>query len=459
MPTLAEYLRSCRAGLGAAPDRELLDRFLSARDGEAFAGLVRRHGPLVWAACRRLLPDPADAEDAFQATFLVLVRRAPRLTGREALGPWLYRVAFWTARNLRRHNARRLARRRPLPDDLPGAAPDPGLRADVDAALMALPEKYRAPVLLCHLQGRSRREAAALLGCPEGTLSSLLSRAAIRLRRRLRGHDPGAALGLAAAVVLPSGFARGAAATASAYLNFPGASAAVAAPVAALTQGVLRMFWLKKSAAAALVVAVGVTALGFGAGRGPVGKAAAQESPTGGVRAAAGPDDELRARLKELEAEQVQLEAQLKALRQKRQEVDTLVQRRAAERLLAGAREPHLKITLGAGNDWNPSLFLDEYGKDGAAVGSFRCTEPSGLLVYLRRAARDPAGPRRVVVQCDAGAERARVKMVTDACSEAGFRTVEVNRSAGGGVQPYGNQGTWFQRGAADPLLPNRPAK
>src|SRR3569623_1718742 len=100
MSRLATHLARQLAGLAETrPDGELLSAFLSRQDEAAFAELVRRHGPLVWAACRRLLPDPADAEDAFQAAFLVLVRRANRLTARTALGPWLYKVAAWTARN------------------------------------------------------------------------------------------------------------------------------------------------------------------------------------------------------------------------------------------------------------------------------------------------------------------------------------------------------------------------
>jgi RNA polymerase sigma factor (sigma-70 family) len=444
MRTLADYLRSCRVNLGAVPDGELLGRFLGSRDREAFAALVRRHGPLVWGACRRLLPDPADAEDAFQATFLVLVRRAPRLAGRAELGPWLYRVAAWTARNVRRHNARRLARRRPLPDALPGRTPDPGLRADVDAALMALPEKYRAPVVLCHLQGRSRREAAALLGCPEGTLSSLLARAAVKLRRRLRGHDPAAAVALAAAAVLPAGFARAAARAAAAYLNFPGAGPAVAPPVAALTQGVLRMFWMKKClTAAALAAAVGVTALGLGAGRGPAARAQAQPAPAKGQAPAAGPDDDILARLKQLEADQAQLEGRLKQLQAQRQELDTLAKERAAARARAAKKEAYLKITVGAGNDWNPSLFLDEYGKDGESVGSFRCPEPQGLLVYLRRAYADKDGPRRVELNIDPNTPHERAKAILDACRAAGFR--KIYTSAASPALPFQQAGTIWQ--------------
>src|SRR5262245_47761198 len=111
-------------------DGELLAGFLNAGADSDFAELVRRHGPLVWGVCRRALPDPADAEDAFQAVFLVLVRRASGLTGSPTVGPWLHRVAAWTARNVRRRNARRLAKRVPLSDQLPAATTDPDLTLD-----------------------------------------------------------------------------------------------------------------------------------------------------------------------------------------------------------------------------------------------------------------------------------------------------------------------------------------
>ena len=247
------------------PDAELLAAFRSDRDELAFAELVRRHGPLVWSACRRLLPDPTDAEDAFQATFLVLVRRAHRLAGHPTLGPWLYQVAVWTSRNMRRRNARILSRRLPRMPDV--ADPSPGtqafdLRADLDEALLALPEKYRSALVLCHLQGWSRREAAARLGCPEGTLSSLLARGLDRLRVKLKGLDPTQALAIGVSSV-PLVLSN---ATVKAAIGFHLAAACAATSTATLlAEGVLRMFWIKKATAASFAL---IAVFGFGMGIG-----------------------------------------------------------------------------------------------------------------------------------------------------------------------------------------------
>jgi RNA polymerase sigma factor (sigma-70 family) len=242
-------------------DGELLAAFLSEHDNEAFAELVRRHGSLVWATCRRLLPDTSDAEDAFQSSFLVLVRRGRRLRSRDTLGPWLYQVAVRTARNIRRRNARIMAKRKPLGDS--AAAPtSTELRTDIDDALAALPEKYRTPLVLCHLQGWSRRDAAERLGCPEGTLSSLLARGLDRLRTKLSGFDPAKALTIAAPAVpmlLASSTVKAAAGMKLA------AAGAVSATVHQLVEGVVHMFWIKKATAASFAL-VAIFSMGIGVG-------------------------------------------------------------------------------------------------------------------------------------------------------------------------------------------------
>ncbi len=261
-------------------DGELLTAFVAGPSEEAFAELVRRYGPLVWGTCRRLLPDPSDAEDAFQASFLVLVRRARGLIHSTTVAAWLYRVAVLTARSVRRKNARRLARQTTLPDHVPDTSPppDPHLKADLDAALLALPARYRDPILLCHMQGFSRREAAERLGCPEGTLSAWLNRGLAKLRDRLRGLDPTKVLTIATVSVpaaLTATTARAAVATAIAAAGVPPA-------ITVLVKGVLHMFWVKKATAATFALCA-VFAMGVGVGLGTRTEhtgAAAQDNPT-----------------------------------------------------------------------------------------------------------------------------------------------------------------------------------
>jgi RNA polymerase sigma factor (sigma-70 family) len=230
---------------GGSTDHQLLDRFITGRDERAFAELVRRHGPLVWGVCRRNLANAADAEDAFQATFLVLVRRAAGLPAHASLGPWLYRVAVWCCRGVRRANRRRLKRVRtgviePVHCPVPG--PDTELDAALEGALLALPEKYRVPVILCHLQGWTRRQAAEHLGCPEGTLSARLNRALARLRVALADRHPAALLAVAAALAVPPALATAAVRSAVIYTT---AAGTVPPAVLATANGVLRMFRAK----------------------------------------------------------------------------------------------------------------------------------------------------------------------------------------------------------------------
>ena len=140
------------------PDAELLDRFARYREQPAFEAILRRHGPLVWGVCRRTLSNPADADDAFQATFLVLVQKARGLRDAERLGPWLYGVATRVATRARLRAANRRDRLRPHLDDLPSR--DDGAWADrldvrpiLDAELSRLPAKHREVLVACLLEG------------------------------------------------------------------------------------------------------------------------------------------------------------------------------------------------------------------------------------------------------------------------------------------------------------------
>jgi RNA polymerase sigma-70 factor (ECF subfamily) len=169
-----------RDGAGLT-DGQLLESFLNRRDEAALEVLVRRHAPMAWGVCRRILRDHHDAEDAFQATFLVLVRRAASIVPREMVANWLYGVAHRTALKARAAAARRKVRERQVSDmPEPERAPPEvwhDLRPVLDEELSRLPEKYRVPIVLCDLEGRTRKEAARQLGWPEGTVAGRLARA------------------------------------------------------------------------------------------------------------------------------------------------------------------------------------------------------------------------------------------------------------------------------------------
>ncbi len=180
-----------KSDLDALPDVELLDRFVGRADHAAFEVLVRRYGPMVLGVCRRMLGNVADADDAFQATFLVLIRKAHALRRAAGLGPWLYAVAHRVALKARARAARHAAIRTDVVDDIadpssPSEVPD--WLPILDAELLRLPGKYRDALVLCELQGAPRGEAARALGVPEGTLSSRLSRGREMLRKRLLKH-------------------------------------------------------------------------------------------------------------------------------------------------------------------------------------------------------------------------------------------------------------------------------
>jgi RNA polymerase sigma factor (sigma-70 family) len=232
-----------------ATDGDLVRRFTDTRDEAAFAELVRRHGPMVLATCRRVLhPDVHTADDAFQAAFLVLATKAAAVSPPERVGAWLHGVAVHVAKKARSW-VRKVASAPLDPDKVPAAPiaanPDTAdLRAELDDVLAGLPAKYRSAVILCELEGRSRAEAAAALGWREGTLSSRLARARKLLADRLarRGVTlPAAGLGvLRASAATASVPVRLAASTvrAATLVAAGAATEEVPASVAALAQGV-----------------------------------------------------------------------------------------------------------------------------------------------------------------------------------------------------------------------------
>jgi RNA polymerase sigma factor (sigma-70 family) len=261
-----------------ASDGELLARFVAHREEAAFVALLHRHGPMVLHVCHRIQGNEHDAEDAFQATFLLFARKAGSIRKAESVAGWLYAVARRLARAARDQRARRQARERRAADmrKTPGT-PEKGwqeLEATLHEALAQVPETYRAPLLLCYLQGKTQEEAARQLGCPLGTVRSRLARGRGRLKQVLQRR--GVRLSAAALAVALAGSSATAAvrpallqATARASLAYAAdqpAAALVSARAAALLEGGLQaMRTAKLKTATAVVLAVGALSLGAGA--------------------------------------------------------------------------------------------------------------------------------------------------------------------------------------------------
>src|SRR5438067_8433549 len=246
-PRLGEFLRRVAGSAGrfaADSDRDVLARFVADRDEAAFAELVRRHGGMVLGVCRRTLGNTSDAEDACQATFLVLARKAAAIRRTDAVGAWLYGVARRAAGRMRARAAR--GREVPL-----GELPGPDTTADVtwrdglrvlDEELGRLPEAYRAPLVLCYLEGKTQDEAARQLGWTLGAFRGRLERGRARLRDRLNRRGVGLAVLAAVAAAEPTSAGTVPAGVVGAIVNTAAAVAAgeaVAAPagVAAVAEG------------------------------------------------------------------------------------------------------------------------------------------------------------------------------------------------------------------------------
>ena len=263
-------------------DGELLGRFVESSDERALATLIERHGPMVWGVCHRLLGHH-DAEDAFQATFIVLVRKAATVNPRGMVGNWLYGVARQAALQVR------AARRKEVQvTEMPDVEAPQDHWADLqpllDEELGRLPDHYRAVIVLSDLEGKGRREVAAQLGCPEGTVASRLVRARAMLAKRLTRR--GVALSVGALAVAISRNVSGAvpasvrSSTIEAASLFAAGQAAISVKVSALAEGVLKTMLLKKlkSVMAVLVIAAMVGLIGFGMARGQqTGDAAAPQ--------------------------------------------------------------------------------------------------------------------------------------------------------------------------------------
>ena len=254
------------AARGDRTDGQLLDLFVRLRDERAFAAVVRRHGPMVLGVCRRVLGNAADADDAFQAAFLVLARRATAIDTQRPLAQWLHGVAYNTARKLRQSNARRTARVRPLAEITEPPAPSPDehneLLAVLDDELSRLPERYRALIVLCDLEGHTRKEVAHRLACPEGTVAGRQARARELLAARLtaRVGTPAAGVLLAAltdriaSATLPATVTNTVRAVAIDNLVRATANGLISRRAADTTEGVLRAMFLKNVRAVASVI-------------------------------------------------------------------------------------------------------------------------------------------------------------------------------------------------------------
>jgi RNA polymerase sigma factor (sigma-70 family) len=280
MSEVIHYLRSSLLPEGGElTDGQLLECYLSCRQPAALEALVRRHGLMVWNVCRRVLGCDHDAEDAFQATFLVLVRKAASVHPRAKVGNWLYGVAHQTALKARATRAKRLARERPVSHtpDSPARSPGPwdDLHPLLDQEISRLAEKYRTAIVLCELEGKSVREAARQLGVAQGTVASRLSRARTILARRLARHGlavPGGTLacGLARDPGAASVLARVMAATIQVVSLLAAGQAPVtgllSAKAAALTEGVVKSMLLTRIKIA-LVLVLGFALAAAGAGR------------------------------------------------------------------------------------------------------------------------------------------------------------------------------------------------
>jgi RNA polymerase sigma factor (sigma-70 family) len=292
-----QHLRVLLFRYTTEPDAELLRRFLAGRDEAAFAELVRRHGPMVLGVARRVLGDFHEAEDVFQATFLILARKGASVRSAATLGAWLQRTAYRLAVQARRARCRRQALVPPRPlgttpdilDELTGRE----LLALVDGELQALPESYRLPLVLCCLEGLSQEEAAQRLGWTSGSVKGRLERGRAALRRRLARRGLKLPEGLAAPLLLVGTLAAVPAALARGALDAAFRNTRVSPAVLALVQalpgtgsglGTVGLSWVF---ACALTVAAGVLVLRSDKATAPLPQPLVTTAPSGPDGAAA----------------------------------------------------------------------------------------------------------------------------------------------------------------------------
>jgi RNA polymerase sigma factor (sigma-70 family) len=267
-------------------DDELLNQFLQHGDETAFAGLVQRHGPLVWGLCRRVLGQEQDAEDAFQATFVILARKAGAIRRQRSLASWLYEVAFRVALKARAKARQRQTREREaVAMAQSGSVPESAwreLQGIIDEEVNRLPAKYRRPLVLCCLQGKTQAQAARALGCPAGSMSRCLTQGRELLRRRLerRGLTVPAAfagtlfLGQGAQAALRATLLRDTLQSVRAFLQT--GAAGLSASVGTLVEGGLKTLAITKLKVLLVLVLAGtISAAGIGPDGSPTDSAPA----------------------------------------------------------------------------------------------------------------------------------------------------------------------------------------
>jgi len=266
-------------------DGQLVDRFAASQDQAAFELLLHRHGPMVLNVCRFWLRDPHDIDDAFQATFLVLARKASSIHKRSSAASWLYGVAQRVARQARVNAARRRRKERQAADmahvEPPSELGQNEMHSLLRDELQRLPEKYRAPLILCYLEGKTNETAAQELGVPSGSMSKRLTQARDLLRERLMYRGAALSVGGCAALLsettataaVPPALLTSTLQVASLFAAGSAVAGAIPQPVAALAEGALhtmRATQLKILAAVVLALTfvgggIGMFALHIGA--------------------------------------------------------------------------------------------------------------------------------------------------------------------------------------------------
>jgi RNA polymerase sigma factor (sigma-70 family) len=395
---------------GGMTDGELLARFLSSRDDNALAALVRRHAPMVWGVCGRLLHNYHDAEDAFQATFLVLVRKAADAP-RQAVANWLHGVARQTAVRLRAAAAKRRRRETQvvtMPEPTVAEVRDADWQAVLDEELSRLPEHYRGVIVLCDLEGLTRKKAARQLGIPEGSVASRLARARVMLAKRLTRRGVAFSGGSVAAMLsagsasasVPLALVASTIQAARLLAVGPGAATVlISAKVAALTEGVVRAMFLAKlktlTCALALTFLVGLGSMALVPGSGHLPAAGATTAPP--EEGDAKPDAEARKLVRQLGNPSF-------AEREAAQEALPTLGARAAASVRAGMGDADPEVAKRCMAIW-PRLWQTEIARpDADRLAGY--AHP--LWARFRKAAGDDAGSRTLFAEMVADFNRFR---------------------------------------------------